>query len=278
MPTVYQTEQGTRYLKEPGVVLISKPSVDLSGMDDFLGDFDCLRYLDDPGGLTDGAQLCKVAGQLCYMSFGPKRTWNQDAEIYFDNVKAQAHGSILEHANYTFLLYGISRSLTHELVRHRHFSFSQVSQRYVGGSLLRFVERPEWINDEDLHAWFEERIDRARHGYEYLTTILEAHEKKRNENLVKLGNSTEIRKKVRQAARSLLPNETEAPTIVTGPIREWRHFIEMRASCYAEIEIRRLAYRVFEILREAEPILFSDYEVVELDDDIHVVNTPYRKV
>src|SRR5436853_7911471 len=93
---VYTTQQGTRYLKEPGVVLISKPAVDLSGMHDFLEDFGFADYLNDPTELASGAQLCKAAGQLCYFSFGEKRTWNKDAQKYFENILSSRHGSVLE--------------------------------------------------------------------------------------------------------------------------------------------------------------------------------------
>src|SRR3989304_9631067 len=102
------------------------------------------------------------------MSFGPGRTTNANAVWYFDGkpgkpetgIKGQKHGSVLDHPNYTILNYGISRSLTHELVRHRAgCAYSQLSQRYVGGKMLRFVERPEYVGDPFLHEQFESRID-----------------------------------------------------------------------------------------------------------------------
>src|SRR5258708_7120662 len=167
------TEAGTPYLNAPGVHLISKPSVSLSSLSEFLGGFSpelqFPQYLDDPTSLPPGTELCKVAGQVCYASFGPKRTYNADAERYFKNIKESGHGSVLEHANFSFLFYGISRSVTHELVRHRSgFSYSQLSQRFVSGRMLRFVERPEYRVDEQLHAQFEQRIDRAAGEYALL--------------------------------------------------------------------------------------------------------------
>lgn len=277
-PTVYQTQQGTRYLKEPGVILWSRPQVNLSALEPFLEDFGFQDYINDPAELPDGTQLCKTLGQLCYFSFGEKRTWNKDADRYFDNVKMQAHGSIIEHANYTFVFYGVSRSLTHELVRHRSgFAYSQVSQRYVSGKLLRFVERPEYQTNDDLHWMFERRIDDAAEDYNYIAHIL-IDLQKAGDNILSAEAKTDLRKKVNQAARSLLPNETEAPIGVTGNVRAWRHFVEMRASEHAEIEIRRLAMKVFYALREAEPVLFSDYEVKTLSDGTEAVSTPYRKV
>ena len=89
---------------------------------------------------------------------------------------------------------------------------------------------------------------------------------------------TDMRKKVNQAARSCLPNETETIMVFTGNIRAWRHIFEMRASEGAEVEIRRLIFLCFELLREVWPILTQDYEVVLLSDGTKAVQTKYRKV
>src|SRR5579863_10369069 len=161
---VHSSPNGTAYLLKPGVVVLARPEVHLAGLASFLDGFDDSlhfpEYLDDATTLPHGAQLCKVAGQTCYMSFGRGRTFNTQATRYFDNLKSSGHGSVLEHANFTLLLYGVSRSVTHELVRHRAgFSFSQTSQRYVSGRVLRFVERPEYVHDEQLHTLFLQRIE-----------------------------------------------------------------------------------------------------------------------
>ena len=82
------------------------------------------------GESTDGERLAEFAGRLCYMS--QKNPANRATRDYLENIKKQGHGSVLEHANYSLLLEGVSRSLTHELVRHRAgFAYSQLSQRYV---------------------------------------------------------------------------------------------------------------------------------------------------
>src|SRR5260370_15354735 len=120
---IHHSPGGIPYLVSPGVVVLARPEVRLAGLAGFLDGFDAsLRfpeYLDDPTKLPDGAQLCKVAGQVCYMSFGQSRTFNEHAERYFNNLKSSGHGSVFEHANFSLLLYGVSRSVTHELVRHR---------------------------------------------------------------------------------------------------------------------------------------------------------------
>jgi thymidylate synthase (FAD) len=279
---VHHTPAGTPYLRSPGVVLLARPQIYMEGLNGFLDGFDpALRfseYLDDPTQLPEGAQLCKVAGQVCYMSFGPKRTKNEQARRYFDNLKSSGHGSVFEHANYSLLCYGISRSVTHELIRHRAgFGFSQLSQRYVSGRMLRFVERPEYQTDEALHAQFLKRIDGVTGEYAGLTERLLAMQQE-GASILSAEARTDLRKKVQQSARSVLPNETEAPIVATANARAWRHFIEMRASAHAEIEIRELALRVFLCLRQADPILFDDYTLVELPDGTYAVKTEFEKV
>ena len=83
---------------------------------------------------------------------------------------------------------------------------------------------------------------------------------------------------MRQAARAVLPNATETKIFVTANVRAWRHFIEMRGAAYADWEIRRLALRVLEILREESPLLFGDFEVSELPDGTSIAESKYPKV
>ncbi len=278
---VYHTEAGTPYLKTPGVVVLARPRTNVAGLGGFLEGFDPdLRfpeYLDDSTELPDSSQLCKTAGQVCYASFGPRRTTNENAAAYFERLTSAGHGSVLEHASFSFLLYGISRSVTHELVRHRAGAgFSQISQRYVSGAVLRFVERPEYGEDEELHRLFEERADRASAEYGEMADRLLDRQGGGN-SMLSADHKTDARKKVQQTARSLLPNETEAPMVFTGNVRALRHIIEMRADAHAESEIRNLALRLFLCLRTMDPILFGDYELGELPDGTYTVWTRNRK-
>jgi thymidylate synthase (FAD) len=268
-PKIYKTSRGTQYFCEPGIALISAPTFNLREVDNFCesfgGAFD--NYTDDPCPRGCAAGLIKFAGQVCYLSLGEKRTMNADAARYFDNILSSGHGSVLEHATFSFLLWGISRSLTHELVRHRTgTAFSQVSQRYVNNSVLRFVERPEWQTCPDLHAAFVKRIDEAAYLYETLTCTLLAR-------LPEGGTNRDRRKAVQQASRSLLPNETEAPMVFSANVRALRHIIEMRGSKHAEPEIRLLAHRLLMLMKNVEPLLFADYSIDNGD-----VLTNWRKV
>lgn len=278
---VCRTVAGTAYLKAPGVVMLARPQANVAGLEGFLEGFDPSlgfpAYLDDPTELPGSSQLCKTAGQVCYASFGPRRTTNENAAVYFERLTSAGHGSVLEHASFSFLLYGISRSVTHELVRHRAgVGVSQVSQRYVSGAVLRFVERPEYQADLELHALFEERADRAAAEYGAMAErLLERQEK--GDAFLDAEYKTDARKKVQQTARSLLPNETEAPMVFTGNVRALRHVIEMRADEHAESEIRNLAVRLFLCLFTVDPILFGDYRLQNLPDGTYKVTTRYRK-
>ena len=278
---VYRTGAGTPYLRAPGVVMLARPQTNIAGLEGFLRGFDPSSgfptYLEDPTTIPDSSQLCKTAGQLCYMSFGPRRTTNENAAQYFERLTSAGHGSVLEHATFSFLLYGISRSVTHELVRHRAgVGVSQVSQRYVSGAVLRFVERPEYRSDAELHRLFEARVDRAATEYEAMADLLLERQEK-GVALLEAELRTDGRKKVQQTARSLLPNETEAPMVFTGNVRALRHIIEMRADKHAESEIRILAVKLFLCLATTDPVLFRDYRLQALPDGTHKVITEYRK-
>ena len=277
----YHTNLAVPYLKAPGVVMLARPQTNVAGLEGFLEGFDPALgfpdYVNDPTELPDSSQLCKTAGQLCYASFGPRRTTNENAAAYFERLTSAGHGSVLEHASFSFLLYGISRSVTHELVRHRAGAgFSQISQRYVSGAVLRFVERPEYQEDEDLHRLFEGRADRAAAEYEAMAEEL-LDKQEGGAAMLSADYKTDARKKVQQTARSLLPNETEAPMVFTGNVRALRHIIEMRADAHAESEIRTLALRLFLCLHRSDPILFGDYELDELPDGTYKVATQHRK-
>ena len=276
------TDAGTPYLLHAGVVLIARPQVELEGMRPFLEGFgpelDFAQYVDDPTKLTPAAALMKTAGQTCYASFGPKRSYNDNAKRYFDNLSSSGHGSVYEHATLSFLCYGISRSNTHEIVRHRAgTAFSQLSQRFVSGKVLRFVERPEYQQHPALHKSFEERIDRAAREYEEIADELLSLQSEGNQ-LLSAEAKTDRRKRVQQTARSVLPNETETILVLSANIRSWRHMVEMRTDEHAESEIRDLFFRIFLCLRQTEPLLFEDYDVVEYPDGSYGAGTDWRKV
>lgn len=274
---VLKTAAGTPYLRQSGVALVARTVSNLGDAADFIdgmgfGD----GYLQDHSHnrLTDGVALAKFAGQLCYLSLGEQRTKNADAQKYITRILQQGHGSVLEHVHYSLLLYGVSRATTHELVRHRHHSPSQVSQRYVAGRHLRFVETPESASNEELHVEFERSIDEAAAAYARREAII-----LRRRGIDTISATTAQRKAVRQEARRGLPNETEAPILLTGNVRAWRGLIDQRSSAGADAEICRLAWRCFVMLNNVEPMFWADYEERVRDEDgLPYVETPYKKV
>lgn len=283
-PPVHLTPRGVPYLKSPGVALLAAPTLNVEGLRGFLEGFDPLLnfrpYLaDDWHTAAPGDLLAKLAGQLCYMAFSEKRSINADVGKYLTHIKSSGHGSVIEHANFSFLFYGIDRSVTHELVRHRAgLAYSQVSQRYVSGKVLRFVERPEYQSNPVLHGLFIEDIERAAQRYEERAELLLALQRGGDATILSGESRTEARKKVQQCARSLLPNETEAPIVVTGNARAWRHVMEMRASQHADLPVRALAVLVRRVFLTACPEIFADYQEGKAPDGTDVLETPFRKV
>jgi thymidylate synthase (FAD) len=222
------------------------------------------------GDSTDGERLAEFAGRLCYMSqHNPAGRQTRD---YLENIKKQGHGSVLEHANYSLLLEGISRSLTHELVRHRAgFAYSQLSQRYVDESQASFVVPPAVIGDEALERAWREQIESAQRAYVALVEQL-------MERYAWVADKVHRRKMAREAARAVLPNATETKIVVTGNARAWRTMLELRSSEGAELEIRRLAVAIIRVLAAEAPGFFSDFEIYTADDRREAARVTYHKV
>jgi thymidylate synthase (FAD) len=259
------------------VYVLSRPSVDEKEVEQFLSDTG-IDWKSDTGSAAE--VLCEVAGRVCYMSFAKPRPGGVAA--YLQHIKESGHGSVLEHAVWSLLITGVSRSLTHELVRHRAgFAFSQLSQRYVDESNAEFIE-PDIIKDDpELHAVWSEAVQKTREAYIRLSELLQKKLEYRlfsERWLSHDATSTEKRKVARQAARSVLPNSTETKIVVTANARAWRHFLEQRGSRYADYEMRKLANRIFDVLLREAPYLFCDYRRVALEDGTFEIVTDYRKV
>ncbi len=176
---------------------------------------------------------------------------------------------MLEHASVSFYITGISRSCTHELIRHRHFSYSQLSQRYVPENEAHVVVPPALEDDPELQQILLTAADASRAAYEELLTRLEA-------KFADQPNAVLRRKQARQAARAVLPNDAETRIVVTGNYRAWRHFIAMRASEHADVEIRRLAIACLRQLADIAPSVFADFEITGLADGTRGRHQPAR--
>jgi thymidylate synthase (FAD) len=286
-----------KIIREPKVYLVGHQAVAPVRINDFLRDHEITGWTTDS---ELGAEiLSEVAGRLCYMSFAKPRPGGNGA--YLSHIKESGHGSVLEHGVWNFIFTGVSRTLTHELVRHRAgMGYSQLSQRYVDESVAEYVEPDIIAEYSGLHNLWVDAVTAAHNAYvklcegltqrvtgrEYAKYLKECQTREpyaarmMDEWYASLTSDqkTAMRKEARQAARSVLPNATETKIFVTANARALRHFIEMRASRFAEPEIRKLAVMVLKILQKEAPNVFGDYELVQLEDGSFEAKTEFRKV
>ena len=222
------------------------------------------------GESTDGERLAEFAGRLCYMS--QRNPANRNTRDYLENIKKQGHGSVLEHANYSLLLEGISRSLTHELVRHRAgFAYSQLSQRYVDESAAQFVMPPAVIGDAALeNAWLVQMANALDTYVSLVEQLMTRYSW--------VDDKVHRRKMAREAARGVLPNSTETKIVITGNARAWRTMLELRSGEAAELEIRRMAVAVLRVLQQEAPAFFSDFDIYTAADRREAGRILYHKV
>lgn len=223
---------------------------------------------------TDASLLVELAGRFCYNSFdgvngaGMGRHTNAD---YVQHIIDVGHTALLEHATYTFAIVGVGRGFTHEAVRHRvGTAFSQRSTRFCdesdGGTfvvppLLREeIDRSAVLRDAVLSA-----VAWAESAYKCVMPHVAKHRLLGAARAAGL-TQTEARKTVRGAARAFLPIGTEAPIVITGNARMWRHFFDMRATRHAELEIREVAVLIWRRLVTDDATLFGDYAEITLPD------------
>ena len=212
----------------------------------------------------DAQQLVEFAGRSCYLSFhkpNPKTAHNAD---YITRTLHEAHHwSIAEHASATFYITGVSRALTHELVRHRHLSYSQLSQRFVNEEEANIVIPPAITNSTTKIAY-----DTDEGGGPITGPITEALEWWGEENIWAyedlvnaLQNEGFPRKQAREAARAVLPNMTETRIVVTGNLRAWHEIIQRRTAPDADAEFQKIAGMIRDQLHEIAPeiILKEDH-------------------
>lgn len=269
---------------DPRIELVGRPSMNIEGVLSFLDEHgldwpEFRAKLNDNRNMIeklegkDAEWLIEEAGRGCYMSFGGKGRSHEDHVKHLIEVM---HGSVLEHVNFNFHVWGISRSCSHEIVRHRAgFAYSQLSQRYVNSGDCAFVVPPAMLElketKPDIYDMWLRSCERSQQLYEILTSEL-AEMYKDTES------KTERRKKARQAARSVLPNATETKMLITCNGRAARHFCEMRGSPAADVEIRKLAIQMFNLLSKDFPLITHGMEVIALEDGTEGIESKFRKV
>ena len=222
------------------------------------------------GPSTDGERIAEFAGRLCYMS--QHNPAGRTTAEYLQNILKQGHGSVFEHSTYVMLIEGISRSCSHELVRHRAgWGYSQLSQRYVDESHAAFVMPPAILDDAALESAWTRQVESAQAAYvaavEQLMARYEWVESK-----------VHRRKMAREAARSVLPNATEVKIVASANVRAWRTMLELRLGEGAELEIRRMAVACLRVLQQEAPALFADFEIYRAEDGSEAGRVGFHKV
>ncbi|MBB4681886.1 FAD-dependent thymidylate synthase [Crossiella cryophila] len=240
-----------------------QPKVQLIGKTEFFPPADVPWSTDADG----GEALAEFAGRACYQSWSKPNPATASNAGYLRHILEVGHLSVLEHGSVSFYFTGLSRSLTHELIRHRHFSYSQLSQRYVPERDAAMVEPDVIAEDPELHRMFLAAAEASVAAY---NELLEGLERK----FADVKNATLRRKQARQAARAILPNATETRIVVTGNYRAWRHFIAMRATEHADVEIRALAVECLRQLHKVAANVFNDFEISTLADGTEVASSP----
>lgn len=233
--------------------IINQPEVYLVGRMEFVAPpAEVTPGWEPEEGLPGGELLVEFGGRGCY------RSWKNPAKRthrgYVGNILDHKHFSVTEHAVFSLWIQGVSRSLSHEFVRHRHISPSQESQRYVPARDINFVLPVAYIGDFELEAWFKADCEVALVSYIF---HLDALEKKFSH----VEDTTARKKMAREAARELLPNAAETRFLMTGNVRSWREFFEKRGNEHADAQIARLAVAIFRVLQPEAPDLFQDIGV-----------------
>src|SRR3954465_14306865 len=166
--TATQVDSGIRVITEPSVYVLGRQTVDDAELNRFLADHGVSWESDSE---VAGEVLTETAGRVCYMSFAKPRPGGNAA--YLTHIKEVGHGSVLEHAVFNLLITGVSRSLTHELIRHRAgFGFSQLSQRFVDESEAEFVEPEVIAEDPELHRIWLRAVQSSQTAYRELADRL----------------------------------------------------------------------------------------------------------
>jgi thymidylate synthase (FAD) len=274
-PILSEPQTGSPVMHEtkPSIHLVARPSLDVDGMRDYLDDVGGASWLDSrleeaEGGPNPAELLVEFAGRACYRSWEPGLNPNvtrirRDQREYMGNLLRSLHGSVLEHASFSFAFRNVSRVFTHELVRHRAGSaFSQESLRYVRLTDIGFRVPPV------LEPIREQVVSLVEQLEEFQVTAADAL------GLDEEGLPFAVKKEVTSALRRLAPIGLSTDIIWTANVRTLRHVIEMRTAPGAEEELRLVFDVVAQKMLSEAPSLFQDFS--RADDGSWIPE--YRKV
>jgi len=265
-----------KIIKSPSIYLISSSSIKDDSLFDFFLDID-EKQINEPNTPMDrlknvdireneGQDLIEIAGRMCYQSWEKGR--NQPE--FIKHILEVGHGNLLAHVNVTLLITGVSRSLTHELIRHHvGTNPSQESQRYVNQDTANLVIPPLAIGNAIAEKKLEDHFQRCLDLYREIKNAIEV-----SPTLSK----TEKRKRVNEFARSILPACTETRLCWTMNLRAARNILEQRGDQGADLEIRRFAVAVLRLLQPKYPEVFEDFTIEKCPLGFEFLKFKWRKV
>lgn len=211
-------------------------------------------YVDHDDIVTNADDLAEQAGRGCYESWERPNPQTATNKGYLGHILEVGHFSILEHASATLHISEVTRAFLLELERHRHLSYSVVSQRYVPESAFGMVEHPELAKlDEKMRKRIMDHDLAARALYRDIVEDLET--------------KGDGRKTARGAARTVLLEGTETKILVSGNMRAWRDVLSQRLSVHADREIRDVAKMILVLLKDVAPNTFQDFTIQEESSD-----------
>lgn len=208
--------------------------------------------------------IVAAAAKLCYSKVDASQIMNdmddESVNKFINHLVSLGHESPIEHVSFTFAIEGVSRTLTHQLVRHRIASYSQQSQRYVKLDQFNYIVPPAIEKDEEARKIFIAAMERTQDDYDRLVEILK---KKAYDDFIEEGYSEKkasraSEKKAIEDARYVFPNATETKIVATFNARSLNNFFHHRCCERAQWEIREMAIEMLRLVRETAPILFKN--------------------
>jgi thymidylate synthase (FAD) len=244
--------------------LVTRPAFDVDAFVAFLADEGLTWHRSS--GAREAEEIVESAGRICYFSFGPHQSPRTTTE-YIARLVEMGHESVLEHVSWGFVLAGVSRAFTHQLVRHRvGFAFSQLSQQYHDELDATFVEPTHLANSPDAREAWQRAVTAARAAYREILNSLKD---------LPAGSmpaeTKEMNRAILSAARSVLPSATETKIFVTANARALRHFFRVRGGLVGDEEMRRVSAALLAQLKVEAPALFADYVIDALPDGSPIV-------
>ncbi|SEF96007.1 thymidylate synthase (FAD) [Caloramator fervidus] len=211
----------------------------------------------------DPEKLVASAAKLCYSRVGiseiQKNLDKENVERFLNMLLDLGHESPIEHISFTFAIEGVSRSLTHQLVRHRIASYSQQSQRYVKLDQFDYIIPPSIEEDEKAREIFIKAMEEDQRNYNMLVEILT---KKNFERLILEGKEEKEARKLAEKmaiedARYVFPNACETKIVVTMNARSLLNFFKHRCCNRAQWEIHNLADEMLKLVKKIAPTIFK---------------------